>query len=238
MSQKYVGLTLLFAVTKTGSVEGRLNSYIAPYRARQSAREEVTAAAAEIGARQVAATRDREKVEYLGIEDVFCVVGPIGHGMLLGRSTLWDHHDPRAMTKLLRAPSDYSLHRRPARQGTLYMASLLYFHDDLRDEADSYGVACLALIEAQVRSAVPGLADAVANSQSFLRSISRCDALSLDADALQYVGIEDIEVLAEDPRRGGAFQRLSREVASVDELHEMLASREDIEGFFEASTCL
>jgi hypothetical protein len=231
MSNKYVGVTLLFASRQEGRLEAWLKSYIIPGTSRQ----EVVEKADRIRKSQETGRADQpgDFVAYLGLEDVFCVGGPVRHGALLGRTTLWERDTLEGAESLVKQPDDFAFHEQQKDyEGKWYLADPVYFVGLPEEEDLNRSISCHALIESTDQAKVIPRAFAVAESAEFQQQIMACDFEGLRRDQLRFVGFEDIRVVSEDVEKGGAFLFLAREFDSMRKIRALRIKEEELRGFF------
>ncbi len=138
MNEHYVGASLLFAKREDQILEAILKSYVLKSNTYQEAIEEAKA----IGAKQ----NIYRKFEYIGIEDVFRVVGPIEDGALLGRMTIWEQTLQNAKDLVLEPDKFTFSTQLNGFSGKWYLATPIYFVQ-AEDTEDSRSISCYCLIE-------------------------------------------------------------------------------------------
>jgi hypothetical protein len=224
-----VGVTLVFLSQTGKTIEAVLKSYVLNSKIEQDIFDE----AYRIGKNQNSrGVMSGTTLKYLGIHDLFVVYGPIRHGVLLCRNTEWGKSidyakgrtvDPNAMSYLKQLP-DY--------RGGYFLATPVYFVDHKRD-SDAMLVVAEVLVEATDYSSVFELSKSVAVSDGFLRRLAHSDLEGNAPNSFKFLGFEDIQVIYEDPTKGGAFMHVSSEYDSIEELQSLIITPEEIQGFFE-----
>ncbi len=236
MNSQYIGITLMFALRTGGKMEGELQSYALPFRSRKTARQEILSSAEEIGTAQVTGTvaaGDEDFVDYLGIEDLFCVVGPLRNGALLSRSTLYSQ-TPADASALIIAPEHFDYHDSGWPNRGEYVADAVFFVDDLQDEEMRRIIVASALVTARQQGQVVESASMVVQSMDFKQKIVQLDIDGLAIDELQFVGFEDINLVVEDIHQNGAYAILVKEIESIDEIRNQLLDEKEIRDFFKS----
>ena len=190
--------------------------------------------AEEIGTAQVTGNVvavDEDFVEYLAIEDIFSVVGPLRNGALLSRSTLYSQ-TPADASALIIAPEHFGYHDSARPNRGEYVADAVFFVDDLQDEEMRRIIVASALVTARQLSLVVESASMVVKSMGFKQKIVQLDSEGLALDELQFVGFEDINLVSEDIHQNGAYAILAKEIESIDELRSQLLDEEEIRDYF------
>jgi len=230
MEDYYIGASLLFVNRKEKMLEAVIKSYILENSTYQEFIEKVKV----LGEKQNRYNRQKRKYdfEYIGIEDIFRVVGPIEEGALLGRMTIWDQTLQDANALVLQ-PESFAFHKQlNGFYGKWYLAIAIYYVE-AKDIEDSRTISCYVLIESTNPSLVVQEALAVAGRIDFQKKIARCDLEGLNLDELQFLGFENILVVYEDVKIGGAFLKMCKEYSAMGEIRDLLVDKEELKGFFE-----
>ena len=229
MNEHLVGVTLLFFMREDQVLKGILKSYVLS----SDSIEEVRIEANLIGEKQnVFDSRKNEySFKYLGIEDIFKVIGPVEHGAMLGRMTIWDQTIEEAR-KLVLDSSQFAMHSQlDSFSGKWYLATPAYFVNT-HDPEELRSISCLCLIESQDPSSVIEKATCVSTSHEFKSKIVEAECEGLELDELFFLGFEDIKAESDDIQNGGAFLQLYKEIDSIEEIEDLLADEDEISGFF------
>ena len=230
MKNIYTGATLLFVDRKKKQLEAVLKSYVL----KSSTYDEIIEEARFVGEKQNNYNSQNKEYdfEYIGIEDIFQVVGPIEEGALLGRMTLWEQTLQDAKL-LINKSEEYNFSEKQNEFfGKWYLATPVYYVEEEEIE-DSRTISCHALIESRNSSLVIKKALAIAESIEFLNKIVSCDCEGLDHEDLKFLGFEDILAVHEDIQSGGEFLDMGKEYRKIEEIHELLLDNEEIINFFE-----
>jgi len=225
MNEFNVGATLLFVKRENQILEAVLKSYVLKNSTYQDVIEETKA----IGEKQDIYC----KFEYIGIEDVFRVVGPIEEGALLGRMTIWEQTLQDAKDLVLE-PDKFTFNTQlNGFSGKWYLVTPIYFVQ-AEDTEDSRSISCHCLIESSDSSRVIEKSFLIAKSKEFKDKIIECDFEGLAFEELKFIGFEDIQVIYDDIHSGGAFMKMSKCFDSMDEIRSLVIDEEKLQGFFKA----
>lgn len=223
MNEHYVGASLLFVKREDQILEVILKSYVLKSNTYQEAIEEAKA----IGDKQ----NIYRKFEYIGIEDVFRVVGPIEEGALLGRMTIWEQTLQNAKDLVLEPDKFTFSTQLNGFSGKWYLATPIYFVQ-AEDTEDSRSISCYCLIESSDSSRVIERSLIITKSEEFKNKIVQCDFEGLAFDELKFLGFEDIQVIYDDIQSGGAFIKMSKCFNSMEEIRSLIIDEEKLQGFF------
>lgn len=223
MNEYYVGVSLLFVKREDQILEAILKSYILKSDTYQDVVQEIKA----IGEKQ----NIYNEFEYIGLEDIFRVVGPIKEGALLGRMTIWDLTLQNAKNLVLK-PDKYTFNSQlDGFSGIWYLAIPIYFVQE-EDIEDSRSISCYCLIESTNSSRVIEKSLLIAQSKEFKDKIIECDYEGLAFDELEFLGFEDIQVVYDDIQSGEAFMKISKRFDTMDEIRSLIIDDEKLYGFF------
>ncbi len=223
------GLTLLFVGDGPKGVEGIVESYVV----RCSSLDELRRIGERIGAREEATpTPTNTRLQYIGIEDVFEVVGPVDEGAILGRTSLWDC-DRRALAEDL--VQEVATDEDVTTGCDWYLASAVYFV--ARDaDGDAYAIAAKVMIRCAPTVDAWTHAHDIASSELVLRRVLACGPASEPQPV--FVGLEGLQSYRGDPMRGSPFEVLGKPFASPAEVERLLPDDEEIrESFAAVSAC-
>lgn len=228
---KYIGVSLLFSCREEDKLEAILESYVL----KSKKKDKVIADANQLGKErsQVYKQKENVNIDFLGVEDIFQVIGPISEGALLGRTTIWDQTLKEAYEFKTSEEELTFLEQINDFQGSLFLASIIYHVqvDTIPEQNRVIIVNCL-IIPTNYSKVVERAFD-TANSEFFKKKIVDCDYEKLSIDQLNFIGFEDILVIYDDFLNGGAFQKLSNVIDNEQELAEMLITDDELNGFFE-----
>ncbi len=227
MRQDYVGVTLLFIDRRSYDFEAVLMSFIINGLTYSDVIRELK----ELGEKyNVYDEKNRLfTFKYIGIEDIFQIVGPIGKGSLLGRTTIWDQSFQDAKN-IISEPDKYTLHEQMNDfQGKWFLAVPVYYVKSVSKENGRI-ISCNCLVKSS---------DTVINtenlvtSNNFMEKIIRCDSENLKLNELNFIGFEDISVVYGDVQKGEPFMKMAKKFKSLTDIYSMVIHDEEIVSFFE-----
>lgn len=229
MHKYSIGATLIFAGKDNSTYTAILKSYVLSSHTCKEMLDE----AKEIGKNQTFINMNGEtaRLEYIGIEDVFRVYGPIKEGALLGRMTLYNKNLNKAK-RLVKNPEQFTLNEQLKEfVGKWYLAvSLYYIHSN--DPESIRIISCYCLVETADSAKVVDRSLLIANSSAFQDKIVESDMEGLAKNELHFVGFEDIFVVYDDIQHGGSFMKLSKTFQSIDSIRSIIDD-EKIHDFFQ-----
>ncbi len=197
-----IGITLLYSVTEGGNLLGALKSYVIECKDKSSLIEAAYKKAEE----QI--NLNYSNYKFIGIEDVFSVMGKVAHGKLMGRSTLYDIDSIVKAKELIGREKDLDVRS----QTNCYCGSLVYFYEGEK----GYAFTILAIVKGESKEAASkNLRDVATNSKT-LNKIIENSVESIFINKIKFVGIEDINVITEDVENGGSFQVLFNEELQIE----------------------
>ncbi|MCP4652566.1 MAG: hypothetical protein GY858_04185 [Candidatus Omnitrophica bacterium] len=231
--QYYVGVTLLFASFENQCYEAVLESYIV----NSTTKKDVLNEAKKIGEMQNIFDKSRNvyTFRYLGIHDIFSIIGPIKEGAILGRMTIWNI-TLESSNSLSKKKEDFSYnHQLNDYYGESYLSAPIFYvkADSLEN---SRAISCHVLVKSKEPSLVYRRALAVAKSDELKKKIVKSDFENLTPNELTFIGFEDILVIYDDIKNGGAFLKISCSYSSIEEIRELIIVDEELSGFFNYHT--
>lgn len=228
MRENYVGVNLLFANRQSSVLNAILNSYVLNSENYKNALDETSRIANKVNIFE--SEKGLGSMEYLGIEDIFRVIGPLEEGAMLGRMTSWGITFEEAKALSVSHESFSFLKKLHSYKEGQFLATPIYY---VSDPENPRAISCHMLVECTDVPFVTERAISLSRSISFLKKIVACDAEETKLDDLNFVGFEDIALIYQDIRKGGAFIELTNDsFASLNDIKHILMSKKQLKDFF------
>ncbi len=224
---KLTGASLLFLKKVNGKFIAELRSYILSSKTYDDFFLEVNT----IGNNQNE-NNSNFSIEYLGVEDIFAVIGPIGNGALLGRTTIWEQTEDDAKEYLV--PEDkytYVLGQKDVTPKWYLLTGI--FHVTEKVKSNSKIIFCLSVLSADITRDIYKNALSLFQSEKFIDRLIFSDYENFDITNLKFIGIEDIVKIPGDIFNKFPFENINKEFNSTEEIVDLLATEEEIKFFFE-----
>jgi hypothetical protein len=206
-----VGVSLLYARPSDGM------AFLDSHCVAAGSAKQLRARVRELAARGCA----QESSKFLGIEDLYCVRGPLRSGGQLGM-TPYEERRTLASAKRLVERADRKLPR-----AKWLCAKPVYFVESTDGD---YALLAFLLVKGDA-TGLRGVRR-LASSASFLSSLKRTPPFESRDKRFRLVGFKGIQALNGDPRRGDPYEQLERRFRSLPKLRKMLMPRRSIEAFF------
>ncbi|MEM6738431.1 MAG: hypothetical protein AAF620_20430 [Bacteroidota bacterium] len=212
-----VGITLLYSVLEESNLIGILKSYVIDCQNKYS----IISEAQKKAEQQIDLLYPNYK--FLGVEDVFTVTGEVKEGELMGRSTLYDIDSIEEARKMVVNDTVFAIKAKNVINH--YCGSLVYFYEG---DEEKYAFTINAITKGEIKEVVENL-KGLAASDKTINKIVKSSVESLDINKINFLGIEDINVITEDIAQGGSFLVLyNEEVQNEKELLSILPSKEEL----------
>ncbi|WP_089726412.1 hypothetical protein [Candidatus Thiosymbion oneisti] len=228
MRENYIGVNLLFANRQSSALNAILNSYVLNSENYKDTIDETSRIANKVNIFN--SEKGLGSMKYLGIEDIFWVIGPLEEGAMLGRMTSWGITFEEAKALSISHESFSFLKKPRSYKEGQFLATPIYY---VSDPENPRAISCHMLVECTDLSSVTERAIGLSRSISFLKKIVACDAEGTKLEDLNFVGFEDIALIYQNIRKGGAFIELINDsFASVKDMKHILMTEEQLKDFF------
>jgi hypothetical protein len=221
-SRHYIGITLTFATRTQGELALQEPSFLA----RASTFSATMQFAKKIGIRRSWGNTSGHDdfVKCLGLNDVFAVVGPMGHGALMGQTSKFGYKTLRQVQRLLAGSTQYVIDQEPCEPAVddFYIARLAYFLGAPIPYKSRRALVCWGIVKSTNRSQIVDKAIKLAQSSEFKKRIVLRDyEEEFPFDPLEFVGVNNIIPLYERLRVGNYFLHTSRKLQSVGAIDKL-----------------
>ena len=218
---EFIGVNLLFAEEDDKTVIGHLISFILH---RHKTFTEIQSKCKNMAKKYITTQKKNKiKVRYLGIEDVFGIVGPIENGALLGKASYFEYDTLSKAKSLIEKPESFYCNY----EFNKYLAEAIF---TAKDDQGLFTISCLALIEEKVSSEAVEKAIKTIKSKKFRGKVRRLDNETLNN--LTFIGLRSLEDISSKDLMKEPFRWLYSEFTDIKELKEKL-SEKDVEAFYQ-----
>ena len=234
--KQYVGITLRFAVGNEGQLTiDDVNFLI----------QEFTLARAIKTASKIGKERSYGEVslhgdfmQYVGIDDIYRVAGPLGHGAMMGQTSKFSYKNIEKVKKVLGNHKDYIIYEKDFDPpvDNLYIAKFVYFLGAPIPYISRRALVCLGIVKSPDKNKVVDEAIKLAESSEFKRKITLRDYEErFSSDFLQFVDIYNISPVFEKLKVGNCFLGMYKRIRSLKDIQrekDALPDPKKFKGFF------
>lgn len=167
--------------------------------------------------------------QYLGIEDVYLVVGSKAEESVLGRVTYYEHSKKSLAKSLVRDKASHSFYGEAIEKKVkFYNASLAYFYKD-QPSSDSFAFLIITVVKATSYEDAKIRAKTLAYSKKFKEKIVAGSSEDLNIDNIEFLGFNDICPIFDDVRKGSYQTFYNTKVRSVERLKKGLLAKDELQ---------
>jgi hypothetical protein len=223
ISKPYIGITLTFA----SRTEGRLAIEDVSFLIKASTLKEAISVAKKIGEKRSRGSISHTKdfIKYLGIYDIFGVVGPLGHGAMMGQTSKFSYKSLYKVKRLLARYTDYTINQKGCDTAVndLYIVKFVYFLGAPVPYQSRRALVCWGIIKSHDKSKILNESIKLAQSAKFKQKIILRDYEKIfSSDVLQFVGVNDIRPLFEKLREGNYFLNGYKGMKKISDLNKVV----------------
>jgi len=168
--------------------------------------------------------------KYLGIEDVYLVVGSKTEESVLGRVTYYEHNKKSLAKSLVRNKASHSFYGEALEKKVkFYNASLVYFYKD-QPSSDSFAFLIVTVVKATNYEDAKVRAKTVAHDKKFMKKIVAGASEDLKVNNIEFLGFNEISPIFDNVHKGGSYQTFyNTKVRSVEKLKEGLLTKNELQ---------
>lgn len=215
--KKFIGITLLFYQEKKSNYVAFLKSYILKIQNWDDLQMEI---------KKIISVS--KTLKYIGVEDVFYVSGPLKEEEVLGKSYIDDIIKIKDAKKLLLKKSEYTFNfQKSIQKEKWFLFSLIYFYYD-KSIGDKLSISCLTPIYAKDIENAKIKIGKFCNTEYFLKKILLFKLDKMHYYNLKYIGIEDVSIIEENVEEKGSFEYSFKKYKRIEQIHDLLPSKEKI----------
>jgi len=220
--KRYLGITLTFAT----HFEGNLCIEKPSFLVRESNLTDTINKANKIGKRKSWGQFNKQNnfIKYLGLDDVFGVVGPIGDGAMMGQTSKFSYKNLERAKRLMSRYGEFSMDQKgcdPAVDGN-YLVEFIYFLGHPAPYKSRRALVCLGVVNSLQKDQVVKRSIELAESTKFKRKITLLDyGEKFCSDLLVFVGVSDVRPIYEKLRVGNCFDIGYREIKNFSAIKQV-----------------
>jgi hypothetical protein len=225
MDKRYSGVTLIFSRKEEDKICGLLKSYVLKVNNIQSLRKEI-----KIIVNNQISKKDGYEYKYYGINDLFAVSGKFAPKAVLGKSFLDEVDTIESARELINSEDQYSCNNQKdfhLYKEMWFLVSLIFFYFDKKLN-DSLSIACSTPVHKSSLRDVVDYVNDLSKDIYFHRKIVSKRMDKLKASNLTYVGIENINLIEENPIKGESFQTLYNDFITEKELKSLCINSKEV----------
>jgi len=221
-----IGLSLLFYSKTSKKIMGILKSYVLNIKKLDV--NEITAKASDKADQQLKELPSNTR--YLGVEDIYLVVGSCKEGSLLGRVTYYEYNSKVLAKSLVKKKSEYSFYGEELNSSIKYFnVRAVYFYRDTELKDDSFAFIATTIVKASTYSKALTAGSDLVKSKSFKKKILRGSIERLQEANIEFLGFNDVCPVFDRVDKGGAYETFyNGNVSSIKELSRQLIQKSDI----------
>ncbi|RNA63543.1 hypothetical protein D1631_17300 [Chryseobacterium nematophagum] len=220
-NEKVIGITLLFYQRKKRNYIAFLKSYIVRIKNWNDLQIKIKKIVSVV-----------ERLEYLGIEDIFYVSGTFKEKEVLGKSYMDEIVKIKDAKKLLLKQDKYTCKFQINKQKEKwFLFSLIYFYND-KSIGDRLSISCFTPIFAADVEKAKVKVRKFYETEVFLKKIVLFKLDKMSYTNLRYIGIEDISYVEEDVKKGGAYECRFKTYRKFEKIKDLQPSTKKIQKSF------
>jgi hypothetical protein len=223
---KSLGCSLLYFYRESGSLVGVKKSYV--LKVDNLRLDDVTRAASDKAQWEI--TKFSPGYAYIGIEDIYSVVGFANKGSFLGRTSYYEYNKISQGKLLVHNEKHYSASElRLPYIGKYFNVTLVFFYKDIERATDSFTFTAITLVQASDVTTAKIKSNELGASDRFKKRIAGCSIDKLEVEQVFYLGIHDMYPVSDEVKNGGSYQAFyNKKAKSIGELKDQLLSKHEL----------
>jgi len=233
--KSFIGITMTFATR----IEGQLMIQNVSFLIRATSLSGAVEAANKIGKIRsygnISAHEDF--VKYIGLSDIFGIVGSLGHGAMMGQTSKFSYKNILSCQKMLPGYKEFTSNQKEGDPAVddLYLVRFVFFLGKPVPYKSRRALVCWGVVKSHFKSKIVSKAKELGKSNEFKRKITLRDYDErFSPELLQFVGIANIIPIFEKLKVNSCFlYGVTYAKSTIDFKKVILPNPKEFKGFFE-----